>query len=157
MEENSKNFIKIEGRITTQLSDPASSSQHQNPLHLMKSNITQQYNALSQIQTISTSLQITKFQPLDLSDEGSIYRCLQGCELSLGFWLVSFHLFFLVPLGDFMISYSSLGEFREASVIWAASRRFFEFPPSKLLLSFVCSHSLHPTEGFSSMHRTPHV
>ena len=85
MEENSKNFIKIEGRITTQLSDLASSSWHQSPLHLMKSKITQQYNALSQRQTISTSLQITKFQPSDLSDEGSIYKCLQGCESSLGF------------------------------------------------------------------------
>ena len=102
MEENSKKFIKIEGRITTQLSNLASSSQYQNPLHLMKSKITQQYNVLSQPQTISTSLQITKFPPPDLSNEGSIYRCLQGCESSLGFLLVSFHLFFLVPLGDFL-------------------------------------------------------
>ena len=85
MEENSKNFIKIEGRITTQLSDPASSSQHQSPLHLMKIKITQQYNALSQRQTINTSLQITKFQPLDLSDEGSIYRYLQKGESASGF------------------------------------------------------------------------
>jgi len=68
----------------------------------MKNKITQQYNALSHIQTISTSLQITKFQPLDLLDEGYIYRCLQGCESSLGFLLVSFHLLFLVPLGDFL-------------------------------------------------------
>jgi len=61
MEEKSKKFIKIEGRITTQLSNPASSSQHQSPLHLMKRKITQQYTDLSQRQTISTSLQITKF------------------------------------------------------------------------------------------------
>ena len=47
MEENSKSFIKYEGRITTQLSDLASSSQHQSPLHLMKRKITQQYNAPS--------------------------------------------------------------------------------------------------------------
>ena len=92
MEENSKNFIKIEGRITTQLSDPTSSSQHQSPLHLMKSKITQQYNAPSQSQTISASLQITKFEPPDLLDERYIYRCLQACESSLVFLLVSFHL-----------------------------------------------------------------
>ena len=73
----------------------------------------------------------------------------------LGFWLVSFHWYFLVPLGDFMISYSSLSEFGEASVKWAVSRRFSGFPPSKLPLPFVCSHSSHPTEGIFSMHRTP--
>ena len=80
-----RTLLKIEGRITIQLSDLASSSQHQSPLHLMKSKITQQYNVPSQRQTINTSLQITKFQPPYLLDEGSIYRCLQGCESSLGF------------------------------------------------------------------------
>ena len=38
-----------------------------------------------QLQTINTSLQFTIFQPLDLLDEGSIYRCVQRCELSMGF------------------------------------------------------------------------
>ena len=51
-----------------------------------------------------------------------------------------------------MISYSSLGEFREASVKWAVSRRFFGFQPSQLPLPFVFSHSSHPTEGIFSMH-----
>ena len=58
----------------------------------------------------------------------------------------------MVPLGDFMISYSSLGEFREASVIWVVSRRFYGFPPSKLPLPFVCSNSSYPTKGIFSMH-----
>jgi len=78
-------LLIVEERITTQLSDLESSSQHQSPLHLMKSKITQQYNAHSQRQTNNTSLQITKFQPLDLLDEGSIYRYLQRCESALGF------------------------------------------------------------------------
>jgi len=97
-----RTLLIIEERITTQFSNPASSSQHQSPLHLMKGKITQQHKVPSQRQTINTSLQITKFQPPDLSDEGSIYRCLQGCESSLGFLLVSFHLLFLIPLGDFL-------------------------------------------------------
>ena len=37
-------LLIVEERITTQLSDPASSSQHESPLHLTKSKITQQYN-----------------------------------------------------------------------------------------------------------------
>jgi len=53
-----------------------------------------------------------------------------------------------------MISYSSLGKFREVSVKWAASRRFSRFPPSQLPLAFVFSHSSHPTEGIFSMHHT---
>ena len=78
-------LLIVEERITTQLSDPASSSHHQSPLHLMKSRMTQQYNAYSQRQTNNTSLQITKFQPLDLLDEGSIYRGFHRCESSMGF------------------------------------------------------------------------
>ena len=154
MEENSKNFIKIEGRITTELSNPASSSQHQSSLHVMKSNIMQQYNVPSQRETNSTSLQITKFQPPDLSDEGSIYRCLQGCESSLGFWLVSSTCCSWFHLEISWISYSSLGEFREASVIGEVSRRFHEHPLSKLSRTFVHPRPSHPIEGLISMHHT---
>ena len=53
-----------------------------------------------------------------------------------------------------MISYSSLGEFREASVTGEVSGRFHDHPPRKLSLPFVHSHPSHPTEGISSMHRT---
>jgi len=53
-----------------------------------------------------------------------------------------------------MISYSSLGEFREASVTGEVSRRFPEFPLSNLPLPFVYSRPSHPTEGSFSMHRT---
>ena len=53
-----------------------------------------------------------------------------------------------------MISYSSLGEFREASVTGEVSGRFHDHPPCKFSLPFVYSHPLHPTEGLSSMHRT---
>ena len=56
-----------------------------------------------------------------------------------------------------LISYSSLGEFREASVIGEVSRRFHERPLSKLSLPFVHSRSSHPTKGLFSMHRTSHV
>ena len=82
-------IVEVEERITTQLSDPASSSQHESPLHLMKIKITQQYNVSSHRETNSTSLQITKFQPLDLLAEGSIYRYLQRGESTSGF-LISF-------------------------------------------------------------------
>ena len=78
----------------------------------------------------------------------------RGVSQLLGFWLVSSLWYFLVPFGDFMISYSSLGQFREASVKWVASRRFSRSPPSKLLVPFVYSHSSHHIEGLSSMHRT---
>jgi len=60
----------------------------------------------------------------------------------------------LVPLGDFMISYSSLGEFREASVTGEVSGRFHDHPPCKLSLPFVYSRSMYPTEDHLSMHRT---
>ena len=53
-----------------------------------------------------------------------------------------------------MISYSSLGEFREASVIGELSGIFYDHPPRKLSLPFVLSHPSHPTEGLFSMHHT---
>jgi len=53
-----------------------------------------------------------------------------------------------------MISYSSLGEFREASVIGEVSGRFYDHPPCKLSLPFVHSCASHPTEGIFSMHHT---
>ena len=127
------------------------SSQLESPLHLTQNKITQQ---CPQRETNNIFLQITKFQPLDLWDEGSIYRYLQLGE-SASMILISF--IALVVLGStwrFQISYSSLGELREASVKWAASRRFSGSPLSKLLVPFVCSRSSHLTEGLSCMHRT---
>ena len=53
-----------------------------------------------------------------------------------------------------MISYSSLGEFREASVTGEVSGRFHDHPPCKLSLPFIYSHPSHPTEGAFSMHFT---
>ena len=53
-----------------------------------------------------------------------------------------------------MISYSSLGEFREASVTGEVYGRFHDDPPCKLSLPFVYSHPSHPTEGLFSMHHT---
>ena len=53
-----------------------------------------------------------------------------------------------------MISYSSLGDFREASVTGEVSGTFHDHPPRKLSLPFVHSRPSYPTEGISSMHRT---
>ena len=53
-----------------------------------------------------------------------------------------------------MISDSSLGEFREASVTGEVFGRFHAHPPRKLSLPFVHSRPSHPTEGLSSMHHT---
>jgi len=105
-------------------------------------------------ETNSTSLQDTKFQPLDLWDEGSIYRCLQGGWVS--FWdLISvFSLIVLDSTWRLMVSYSSLVEFREASVTGEVSRRFHAPPPCGLTLPFVSSRPSHPIEGFFDMHRT---
>ena len=53
-----------------------------------------------------------------------------------------------------MISYSSLVEFREASVIGEVSRRFHASPPCGLTLPFISSLPSHPIEGLSEMKRT---
>ena len=53
-----------------------------------------------------------------------------------------------------MISYSSLGECREASVTREVSRRFHDPPPCRLTLPFVHSRPSHPIEGISEMKRT---
>ena len=110
-----------------------------------------------QQETNSTSVQDTKFQPLDLWDEGSIYRCLQGGWVS--FWgLISvLSLIFLDSTCRMMISYSSSGEFREASITGEVSGRFHDFPPRILPLPFVHSRPSHPIEGIFSMHGTLYV
>jgi len=56
-----------------------------------------------------------------------------------------------------MISYSSLGEFREASVTEEVSRIFHDLPSHILPLPFVHSHPSHPIEGLFSMHCMSHV
>ena len=100
-----------------------------------------------QQETNNTSLQDTKFQPLDLWDEGSIYRCLKGGESN--FWgLISvLSLIVLDSAWGMMISYSSLGEFKEASVTGEVSRRFHDFTPRTLPLPFVHSRPSNPIEG----------
>ena len=105
-------------------------------------------------ETNNTSLQDTKFQPPDLYDEGSIYRCLQGGESADGFLISVLSLIVLDSTWRLMISYSSLGKFREASVIGEVSGRFYDHPPRKLSLPFVHSHPSHPVEGLSNMHHT---
>ena len=108
-------------------------------------------------ETSNTSLQDTKFQPLDLWDEGSIYRWLQGGESAFGILISILSLIVLDSTWRLMISYSSLGEFREASVIGEVSGRFYDHPPRKLTLPFVHSRPSHPIEGLFSMHRTSRV
>ena len=53
-----------------------------------------------------------------------------------------------------MISYSFLGEFREASVTGEVSRRFHDHPPRTLPLPFVHSCPSHAIEGLFIMHHT---
>ncbi len=105
-------------------------------------------------ETNSTSLQDTRFQPLDLWDEGSIYRWLQGGESVSRILISVFSLIVLDSTWRLMISYSSLGEFREASVTREVSGRFHDHPPCKLSLPFLYSRPSHPTEGLFSMHHT---
>ena len=144
---------KVQGRITTNCSDPASSSQQEALLHLMKS---LDHSTLWYCNKKPTTLpyKIQKFQPLDLWDEGSIYRLLKGVWVS--FWgLISvFSLIFLDAIWRMMISYSSLGEITEGSVTGEASGGFHDFPPHTLPLSFVHSRPSHPIERIFHMHRT---
>ena len=104
--------------------------------------------------TNNTSLQDTRFQPLDLCDEGSIYRWLQRGESSFGILISVFSLIVPASTWRMVISYSSLVENREASVRGEASRRFHELPPRNLSLPFVHSRPSHPTEEQFSVHRT---
>ena len=144
---------RVEERITTHWFDPTSSSQHESPSsphEKLRSPNTMIFHQ----ETNNTSLQDTRFQPLDLWDEGSIYRWLQGGESASGILISVLSLIVLGSTWRFMISYSSLGEFREASVTGEVSRRFHDHPPWKLSLPFVYSRPSHPTEGLSSMHHT---
>jgi len=156
MEENLNNFINIKkstGESYSQLFWPiiilsarSPSSPHQNFRSLN--------TMMFQQETNNTSLQDTKFQPLDLWNEGSIYRCLkEGWVNSWGLINV-LSLIVLYAIWRMMISYSSLGEIREASVIGEVSGRFHDFPPCTLPLPFVHSHPSHPIEGLFNMHRT---
>jgi hypothetical protein len=65
-----------------------------------------------------------------------------------------FPLIVLASTWRLMISYSSLGEFREASVTGEVSGRFHDHPPCKLPLPFVHSHPSQPIEGLFEMKRT---
>ena len=100
MEENLNSFIDNQERakrITTNCSDPASSSQQESPSSPHEKLRSPNTMMLPQ-ETNKNSLQDAKFQPLDLWDEGSIYRCKQRGWVSLCFdlWLLSvsscFHL-----------------------------------------------------------------
>ena len=75
-------------------------------------------------------------------------------ESASGFFISVLPLIVLDSTWRLMISYSSLGEIKEASVRGEVSGRFYDPPPRKLSLPFVHSRQSHPTEGPSSMHRT---
>ena len=63
----------------------------------------------------------------------------KGSELASGILISVFSLIVLDSTWRLMISYSSLGEFREESVIGEVSGRFPNHPPCKLSLPFVYS------------------
>ena len=78
MEENLNSFIDNQERakrVTTSCSDPASYSQQVSPSSPHAKLRSPNTMMLPQ-ETNNNSLQDAKFQPLDLWDEGSIYRCL---------------------------------------------------------------------------------
>ena len=131
------------------LSTGSPSSPHEN----LRSPITM----MLQQETNNTSSQGTKFQPLDLWDEGSIYRYLQGEWVRFYDLISVISLIVLDSTWRMMISYSSLGEFREASVTGEVSGRFQDFPPRTLPLPLVHSHPSHSIEGIFNMHCTLYV
>ena len=65
-----------------------------------------------------------------------------------------FPLIVLASTWRLMIPYSSLVEFREASVTGEVSGRFHASPPHGMTLPFVISHPSYPTEGTFEMQRT---
>ena len=78
MEENLNSFIDNQERakrVTTSCSNPASSSQQVSPSSPHAKLRSPNTMMLPQ-ETNNNSLQDAKFQPLDLWDEGSIYRYL---------------------------------------------------------------------------------
>ena len=77
-----------------------------------------------------------------------------GGESASGILISVLSLIVLDSTWRLMISYSSLGEFKEASVTGEVSGRFHDHPPRKLSLPFVHSRPSHPIEGIFSMHRT---
>ena len=81
----------------------------------------------------------------------------KGGELAFGILISVLSLIVLDSTWRMMISYSSLGKFREASFTREVSARFHDPPPRKLTLSFVHSHPSHPIEGLFSMHSTLYV
>jgi len=139
--------------ITTNCSDPASSSQQEALLHLMKSlghptlwcYSKKPTELLHKIQNSSTWISGMRDPYIDVCKGGWV-----------SFWdLVSvLSLIVLDSTWRMMISYSSLGEFREASVTGEVSGRFHDFPPRILPLSFVHSRLSHPIERIFSMHLT---
>ena len=78
----------------------------------------------------------------------------RGGESTSGISISVLSLIVLDSTWRLMISYSSLGKFKEASVTEEVSGRFHDHPPCKLSLPFVYSHPSHPTKGISSMHHT---
>ena len=156
MEENLNNFIDIKKSTWedyNQLFWPSVILSARSPIS-PHGKLRSLNTMMLQQETNNTSLQDTKFQPLDLWDERSIYRCLKGGWVR--FWgLISvFSLIVLDAIWRIMISYSSLGEIREANVTGEVSRRFHDFPPHTLPLPFVHSCPSHPIEGIFHMNRT---
>ena len=68
-----------------------------------------------------------------------------------------FPLIVLASTWRLMISYSSLVEFRKASVTGEVSGRFHASPPRGLTLPFVSSRPSHPIEGIFEMQCTHYV
>ena len=68
-----------------------------------------------------------------------------------------FPLIVLASTWRLMISYSSLVEFREASVIGEVSGRFHASPPRGMTLPFVTSRTSHLIEGIFEMKCTHRV
>ena len=126
---------KEQGRITTNCSDPASSSQQEALLHLMK--ILDHptlwcYNKKPttlphKIQNSSLWISGMRDPYIDIC-KGDEWACVLISVLPL---------IVLASTWRLMISYSSLVEFREASVTGESYGRFHAFPPCKMTLPFV--------------------
>ena len=98
--------------------------------------------------------QMQNYSPLDLWDERSIYIYICKGDESACVLISVLPLIVLTSTQRLMISYSSLVEFREASVTRETSGRFHAFPPCRLTLPFVSSCSSHPIEGIFEMQCT---
>ena len=125
-------------RVTTSCSDPASSSwQEKFSFHLIQKlrSPNMYWYHLKKLTTIPYNMPNSNLWISWMSDP--YIAILSGVWVSSVFFISVLQLIILASTWRLRISYSSLVEFREASVTGESYGRFHAFPPCKMTLPFV--------------------